>query len=130
MAVNEANLGPALRTFRPIWPAAVDAPNAQVGYNPLADELVVWFGRSSRAVSVPIETPGRDYVFVLVDERSEDVVGIQVDNLVADVGGRHPGWLPLARPGAVDPSDVQRLVDNVARLFARYGAGAPNEAGP
>ena len=123
MGVNDEYLDITLHPFRPKWPATVDPSNARVEYDPSLDELLVWFDHSPRVASVPIETPGRDYVFVLVDEDTEAVVGIQVDNLVADVGGRHPAWLALARPGAVEPSSVGTFVADVARLFAQYGAG-------
>jgi hypothetical protein len=129
MAVSSApsRAEPELRSFYPRWPARGFEPaRAWVDYDPAADELLVYFEQPTGSVSVPIDTPERDYVYVLVDEESEAVVGIQVDAMRAWVGAAHPRWVPLADDGApvaARRAAVAALVAEAAGLFALYGAG-------
>lgn len=109
------------------WPAlGIDAAGSWAEYDPIADELLVYFDRPVASVSRPIDTPDRDYVYLLVDEATQAVVGIQVDALGAWVAAAHPRWAPLAdrNARAVDRQNaVAALIADVAGLFALHGAG-------
>jgi hypothetical protein len=115
------------RLFHLRWPAVgVDAASVWADYDPIADELLVYFDRPIASVSVPIDTPDRDYVYLLVDEATEAVVGVQVDALRAWVAAAHPRWAPLADPdagGADRRAAVAALIADAAGLFALHGAG-------
>ena len=116
-----------LRSFDPRWPTrGIDPGRAWVDYSPLADEVMVYFDRPVPAVSVPIDTPERDYVYLRVDEETEAVVGIQVETFLAWVAEFHPRWAPLADPAASaeERGDaVAAFVADAAGLFALHGAG-------
>lgn len=130
MAVNNPVHTPvssSLRTFHPRWPArGFDPLTAWVDYDALADELLVYLAGPAPSVVVPIDTPDRDYVFLLVDPTTEAVVGVQVEAMGVWVAAQHPRWAPLADPTA--SADQRRvavaaLVVDAAGLFALHGAG-------
>lgn len=120
----------------PVWPSEPPDPaRVRVAYGPIADELVVRFAATAGrpAVVVAIETPDRDYAFVLADAQTGAVVGVQVDNLRAVVGGQvddlravvgrlHPDWTRLAEP-APSVTAVAAFLADVRGLLARHGAG-------
>jgi len=109
----------------PVWPSTAPTPaDAELHYGVLADELVLRFpspgGRAT--VSVAINTPEVDYVYVLADERTGAVLGIQVDNLRPSARRRHPAWGRLAQPRPPLTAVADFLTD-VTALFRAYGAG-------
>lgn len=116
-----------LRSFHPRWPTrGIDPCQAWVDYYPPADEVLVYFDRPVPAVSVPIDTPDRDYVYLRVDEETEAIVGIQVESFITWVTSLHPRWKPLADPIATEADRreaVAALVSDAAGLFALHGAG-------
>ncbi len=79
------------------------------------------------AIDIPIDTPDRDYVYLRVDEETEEVVGVSVETFKLWATSVHPRWAPLADPAA---SPEQRrdaataLIVETAGLFALHGAGA------
>ena len=88
---------------------------------------MVYFDRPTPAVSVPIETPDRDFVYLRVDKDSESVVGIQVESFRTWVTGHYPNWAPLADPNAAEAARrdaVEAMIAEAAGLFARHGAGS------
>lgn len=107
----------------PRWSSAAPEPSqAAVLYNPLADELVVFFDDRRRGgVVVWIDEPSED-IAVITDDGSGEVIGVQVDNLLFKGVSDHPAWRALAEPEP--PLDVvAALVDEARRRFERYGAG-------
>ena len=130
MAVTtiSADLDADLDAFHPRWPTrGIDPARVWEDYDPVADELLVFFGgKPVGAVNVPINTPERDYVDLLVDEETDDVVGLQVDALVVWVGAANPRWAPLAdvRASAEQRREaVAALIADAAGLFALHGVG-------
>ena len=123
-----ADLDADLDVFHPRWPTrGIDPARVWEDYDPVADELLVYFGgKPVGAVNVPINTPERDYVDLLVDEETDDIVGLQVDALGVWVGAAYPRWAPLGVDG-VSPEErreaVAALIADAAGLFALYGAG-------
>jgi len=118
----------ATRSFAPRWPIhGVDPTNAWADYDPVVDELLVYFGQPSGGVSVPIDTPERDFVYLVVDEETEAVVGIQVDALGVWVSAAYPRWAPLMDrelSPELRSAAIAALVTDAAGLAALYGAGA------
>jgi hypothetical protein len=118
---------PAMRSLFLRWPAGgIDPAGTWIDYDPVADELLVYFDRPVPVVSVPINTPDRDYVYLLVDEGTEVVHGIQVDDLRAWVAASHPRWAPLTESGASEEerrAAVAALFADTASLFVIHGTG-------
>ena len=88
----------------PRWPAldAIDPARADVSYDALADELVVYFGGRpiSNYVS-PIDSPGNDFAAVMVGVNEDEsdvgeVVGVHVMPLLVGAVQDHPSWATLA----------------------------------
>lgn len=84
-----------LRTFRPRWPerGGVDAERVVFAYDRPSDTLFVNFTGTARpAVSVPTDSDLAEVdVYLRVDPTSEEVVGIQIEGVVAAVD--RPTWL-------------------------------------
>jgi hypothetical protein len=122
-----SSVASGLRTFHPRWPArGFDPVTAWADYDALADELVVYLTGPAPSVVVPIDTPDRDYVFLLVDPTTEAVVGVQVEAMRVWVAAQNPRWAPLADPTASPGrrrAAVAALVADAAGLFALHGAG-------
>lgn len=116
--------------FHPRWlKRGIDPATVWEEYDAVADELLVYFGGAPvGVVNVPVDTPERDYVDLLVDEDTDEGVGVQVDALRAWVGAARPRWAPLADDQA-SPAERQEaisaLVVDAAGLFALHGAGGP-----
>jgi len=129
ITTNRSDLGVELESFHPRWPTrGIDLAGVWEEYDPIADELLVYFGgQPVGAVNVPIDSPDRDYVELLVDEETDEVVGLQVDALRAWVGRERPPWAPLADDGASPErrrEAIASLIVEAAGLFALHGAGA------
>jgi len=113
----------------------LDAGAVWTDYDPVADELLVYFDRPRGSVSVAIGTPDRDYVYLLVDDVDDEatVVGVHVDDLRAWVAEANPRWAPLMDTD-VKPAEreqaVSALIADAAGLFAVYGAGDRARVGP
>lgn len=107
------------------WPTGGVEPDAAwADFDPTADELLVYFDRPRGSVSVAINTPDRDFVYLLVDDT--EVVGVHVDDLRAWVAAAHPRWAPLMHGGAAPKERRQAiaaLIADAAGLFALYGVG-------
>ena len=118
---------PAMRSLFLRWPAdGIDPAGTWVDYDPVADVLLVYFDRPVPAVSVAIDTPDRDYVYLLVEEDTEMVHGVQVDDLRAWVAASHPRWAPLTEAGTSEEerrAAVAALVADTAGLFVLHGTG-------
>lgn len=118
---------------RPHWPdVPFDPARARIHYNPLADELVVHFDDRPLPSYVDwIDTPETVDLAVLVasdpgSDNAGEIVGIQVDNLLARAAGPHPSWRALAEPSPARET-VAQLVHHVATLFTRYGVPTPDD---
>lgn len=116
-----------MRTFHPRWPArGFDPDTAWADDDAPADELLVSPTGPAPSVVVPIDTPDRDDVCLLVDPTTEAVVGVQVEAMPAWVAAQHPRWAPLADPTASAErrrAAVAALVADTAGLFALHGTG-------
>ena len=135
MAVSETVPAPKVRfrSFFPRWPArGIDLGGVWIDYYQGADELMLYFKRPVPAIDIPIDTPDRDYVYLRVDEETEEVVGVSVETFKLWATSVHPHWAPLADPAA---SPEQRrdaataLIAEAAGLFALHGAGAAEVGG-
>lgn len=80
------------------------------------------------AISRPIETPDRDYVYVRIGGPINQVVGIQVDGFRAWAVERHPEWAALglmtggmATVGEEQRSALRALYRDVGDLVVRFG---------
>lgn len=118
---------------RPRWPSkSFDPAQASLFYSPLADELVLYFkDRNSPHYVDFIDAPGLPDAAVLVgvdedDVETGEIVGVQVDLLVARAANLRPAWRALAEPNP-SPAAVARLVADIAELFARYWTPPPIE---
>lgn len=84
-----------LRTFRPRWPerGGVDSERVVFTYDRPSDTLFVDFTGTARpAVSVPIDSDFAEVdIYLRVDPISEEVVGLQIEGVVAAVD--RPTWL-------------------------------------
>lgn len=128
MAVNAPHLLP-----HPRWPSTpFDPARARVHDNPPADELVVHVGARPRSSYVDwIAAPETVDLAVLVAsdpgaDNVGEIVGIQVDHLLARAAARDPSWRALAEPSPARET-VAQLVRQVATLFTRYGVPAPDD---
>lgn len=122
MAVTRTELA-AEAWAAPNWPSVgTDPATIGVLYNPLADELVVFFDDRRRGgVVVWIEPPSEE-IAVIADEETGEVVGVQVDNLLFSAVAAHPAWRALAA-SAPPAAAVADLLAEAKRRFDRYGAG-------
>lgn len=118
---------------RPRWPSPpFDPARASLHYSSLADELVLYFeDRTSRHYVDFIDAPGLPDAAVLIgvdedDEETGEIVGVQVDLLVARAANVRPAWRALAEPN-LSPEVVTRLVSDIGELFARYWTPPPVE---
>lgn len=111
---------------QPRWPTRpFDPARASLFYNPLADELVLYFeDRTSLHYVDFIEAPSLDVAAILVglDEHGEEtgeIVGVQVDLLAARAAKVRTAWRALADPHPPS-SAMSGLVGDIRELFARY----------
>ncbi|MGH2532818.1 MAG: hypothetical protein ACRDJW_11010 [Thermomicrobiales bacterium] len=88
------------------WPDLETALAARVDYDPDVDSLFVAFGQPRPAVNVPLTTGQRDYVYLVVDLDTEEVVGVEVEDVRAWALERHPDWAPLIDAASDDPRPV------------------------
>ncbi len=132
MAVSKAPavLTPDPRELHPRLPTrGIDPAAVWIDYDPVADDVVLYFDRPVGSMNVAIDTPERDYVYFLVDfdDDPQEVVGIHVETFKLWATSVHPRWAPLADPEA-SPDDrcdaVAALIADAAGLFALHGAGA------
>ena len=126
-------VGPVTSELHPRLPTrGIDPSAVWIDYDPVVDDVMLDFDRPIGSVDVPIDTPDRDYVSLLVVDDDEEVVGLRVETFKLWVTSVHPHWAPLADPEA---SPEQRreaaaaLVADAAGLFALYGTGAAEVGG-
>lgn len=120
---------------RPTWPSApIDPRHVDLSYYPPADELMLYFpGRRHGGVCDPINEPGGGDVAIVVDDDTNEIVGIQVIPLLVGAVQQHPRWAILAWGSLTEfryedhtfRSEVAAFVAEVADLFARYWTPAP-----
>lgn len=118
---------------RPRWPSKpFDPTQASLVYSQLADELVLYFeDRNSPHYVDFIDAPGLPDAAVLIgvdedDEETGEIVGVQVDLLLARAANLRPAWRVLAE-SSPPPEAVARLVADIRDLFARYWTPPPIE---
>ncbi len=114
----------------PRWPIEpLDGSRVWVDHDAVADELRVFFGGQPVPSYVdPIESPGRDFVSVLVDLNDDDtgsgeIVGLQLSPLLAGAVAERPSWRALAAPRPSAEAVAAFLID-AEHLFARSGGAA------
>jgi hypothetical protein len=88
------------------WPDLETALSARVDYDPEVDSLFVAFDQRRPSVNIPLETGDRDYIYLVVDLDSDEVVGIEVEDVQARALGRHPAWAPLVAAAGADPQPI------------------------
>jgi len=136
MAVTAAEALP-----RPAWPVpdTLDTAPMYVHYDPLADELLVYFGgRPVPKYVSPIGAPAGDYAAVLVgmdenDDPSAEIVGLHVMPLLVGAVQKHPKWAILAWGALTDfryeeemlRSALADFVAEVRDIFDRYWTPPP-----
>jgi len=129
MALTDASTKAAPQSYASYlrWPTTgVDPAASWADYDPIADELLVYFDKPAGSTSVVIETPDRDYVYLLVDDATDTVVGVHVDDLRVWVAAENPRWAPLMDEAASPEQRreaITSLIADAAGLFALHGAG-------
>lgn len=88
------------------WPDLESALAARVDYDPDVDSLLVAFGPQRPAVNVPLTTGERDYVYLLVDLDTDEVVGVEIEDVRAWALARHPAWASLVATASGEPQAV------------------------
>jgi hypothetical protein len=89
----------------PTWPKSVDPADLLLGYNPLADELVVAFGGANRSHYVePLDAGPADYVSLLLDPDTDEVVGVMIEQAREVAVARHPTWQPVLDAAPTEPT--------------------------
>ncbi|MDP9365283.1 MAG: hypothetical protein M3Q10_13840 [Chloroflexota bacterium] len=126
MAVTDAGRDAAPKPARWWLREAARARRLHARYNPAADELVVRFARGiGPVVTVAIQTRDRDYAHLLMDDATGEVVGIQIDNLLASAVRLHPGWRLLAWPDEAERGGgLYPFLTDVAKLHEGHGTSA------
>lgn len=115
---------------KPRWPTDIDPGAVDLDYEPLVDELTLFFGGPPvPSYSEVIEAPEGDDVMVMVgiDEAGEstgEVVGIHIYPLTAGALVEHPEWRAIAEPSPSTDA-VARFIADVADLFARHWRPSP-----
>jgi hypothetical protein len=106
MATTVATIAESLG-FDPILPgpAEIDPARLAFGYNDAADTLYVFFyERGQPAVSVDVD----EFLYLLVDRRSQRVVGLQIEGYLAFAVREHPEWLPLAELAGIPQAEIDK----------------------
>jgi len=118
---------------RPRWPSRpFDPARASLFCSSLADELVLYFeDRNSPHYVDFIDAPGLSDAATLIgvdedDEETGEIVGVQVDLLLARAANLRPAWRVLASANP-PPEAVACLVADIGALFARYWTPPPIE---
>jgi len=118
-----------LRTFRPRWPERETVDPERVGftYDRPSDTLFVDFsGRPRPAVSVPADARfGTVDIYLRVDPASEEVVGLQIEGVLA--AADRPAWL-LDALALTDPTKSDLAGVDVIRRGTPIGRGAVLDA--
>jgi len=94
-------------------PAALDMDRIVWSYRRDSDTLLVdLYGRGRPALSVPLDIGERDYLFVRVDVKTDEVVGLQIEDFLDYAVVRHPELvdaLTFAELDGIDEADVDSL---------------------
>jgi hypothetical protein len=116
------------RTFNPKWPKphSLDFKQVVTLYDHLSDTLIVHFyGLGRPAVSVPMENQPTDQAFLLVDARTEEVVGIQIEEFLSEVVHQEPRFLQLAELAGVDRTELDAIRNGISQEDRKRAAVAP-----
>lgn len=126
MAVNRHE---PLRTFRPRWPdrGTVDPERVGFAYDRPSDTLFIDFsGRPRPAASVPADARfGMVDIYLRVDPVSEEVVGLQIEGVLA--AADRPAWL-LDALALADPTKSDLAGADVIHRGTTIGRGAVLDA--
>lgn len=94
-------------------PAGLDLERIAWSYRRDSDTLLVdLYGRGRPALSVPLDVGERDYLFVRVDVKTDEVVGLQIEDFLAYAVIQHPELvdaLTIAELDGIDAADVDAL---------------------
>lgn len=121
--------------LRPLWPSeAIDPAGVDFDYDPPADEVTLYFvGRPPGGVCDPINEPGGGDVAIIVDEATNEIVGIQVIPFLVGAVQKHPEWAILAW-GALTEFEYEEemlrttlasFIAEVRDLFERHWTPSP-----
>jgi hypothetical protein len=119
----------------PIWPAVIDPADVLIGYNPFADELLVAFGGANRShYAEPLDASAANYVSLLLDPATDQVVGVMVEQTREVAVTDHPSWRPILDTAPTEPvmrqagADVRpalaKFVADVRSLARQHTASA------
>lgn len=109
--------------LNPRWPTldSIDVTRIDVGYDRDSDILLARF--DDRALNAAVHYVG-DYLALLVDLETEEVVGLQVEDFLARAVGEDPGL-----PTLLDLADLRGITrDEVAMLHASQTPDARKRA--
>ncbi len=121
--------------LRPRWPSdPIDPARVDFDYDPPADEVILYFaGRPHGGVCDPINEPGGGDIAIIVDEESNEIVGIQVIPFLVGAVQKHPQWAILAWGALTDfryeeemlRAALGAFVAEVRELFDRHWTPPP-----
>jgi len=86
---------------------------------------VHFYGLGRPAVSVPMENQPTDQAFLLVDARTEEVVGIQIEEFLSEVVHQEPRFLQLAELAGVDRTELDAIRNGISQEDRKRAAVAP-----
>ena len=98
----------------------LDLRRAVISYDRASDTLIVHlYGRGRPAVSVPSPRPlARDFVFLRLDPKTDELVGIQVEDVLRLYAADHPEVLDL-----LERAELRGITrEELARIRERLGA--------
>lgn len=116
------------RRFNPRWPEpdSLVFEDVVVLYDRLSDTLIVhFFGYGRPAVSVPMENQPEDYAFLLVDARTDEVVGIQIEEFLSEVVLQEPRFLQLAELAGIGHAELDAIRRDIRPADQKRAAVAP-----
>ena len=91
-------VGVGARAFEPRLPDLKDLrmDRLRCVYERAIDTMFVdFYGRPRPASSEPLDTGDRDYIFVRIDPKPEEVVGLQIEDFLSYAVVRNPVFLEL-----------------------------------
>lgn len=99
-------------TPRELSPGSVNASSVTVEYDALADTMFVYLTDDEIAPASVLLDANED-IYALVDPRSHDVLGFQLENFVSTALERHPVILPLAIRAGLESKVIASAIDRV-----------------
>lgn len=107
----------SLSTVRLHWPDLATALAARIDYDPVSDTFLVAFAPGRPAAGMALETGDREYAYLRVDLDTEEIVGIEIEDVHALAIGRHPTWAPLIAAATEEPRSVPPALRSALAAF-------------